>query len=521
MLGPLVSMKIKAAEEALDAGRIDEACELLAAPDVREHRRAQSVRDRVNEALLKRARGHEDAGRYAAALADLDKALAVGADPAKVNALREWVRGLMRADLDAQQAQRERLATARDRIDAGSLAGAREALAGLDAQNARVGDLLSEADRREHAARRSVEEAERFMAAGQWAPACRALETARQSFNKLPGLVETETRLTGAVVDRVRDALTHGQIEFAVDLLAQLGTVGRALPQRAQVERLLAIVRNGTDAVAHADWSTARREALRLRAEMPDVEWVSRAAEQLDQIEELAMALHAGPLGSVVPPSAPLETSVAARTERVASPPAHASGSGAYDRTRPRRLIIDGVGSTLLLAKDRVAIGRMVGGTDAPDIALMADLSSVHAEIFRVDDDYFFIAHKPASINGRPVEKHLLEDGDRIELGSRVRMTFRLPSRRSSSAVVEMGGSLRMPGDVRRVVLFDRYATLGPTTKHHVTLPPSAGSYTVFERGGGLYVRPMAGSSGGSEEMQLPDDGTPVELGSVRMVLAE
>jgi hypothetical protein len=185
-------------------------------------------------------------------------------------------------------------------------------------------------------------------------------------------------------------------------------------------------------------------------------------------------------------------------------------------------LIIDGAASFLLLRNDRVTIGRM--NTDDPaDIALVSDLSRHHAEIARIDDDYFFSTSHDAQIAGRALREKLLADGDKIRLSRRAALTFRLPSRRSSSAVLDLGDHVRSVGDVRRIVLFNNNASLGSSSSCHMNVPVASQRLLVFEREGKLWVRPQqSGNShpaGDPEQVQPLTVGQSVEIAGLRLTL--
>ena len=67
-------LRIKQIETALAAGRLDEACQLLAEPDVRAHRRGQALVTDVSQQLQQRAAQHLQAQQYEAALQDCYRA---------------------------------------------------------------------------------------------------------------------------------------------------------------------------------------------------------------------------------------------------------------------------------------------------------------------------------------------------------------------------------------------------------------------------------------------------------------
>ncbi|MBN1490911.1 MAG: hypothetical protein JXA69_13420 [Phycisphaerae bacterium] len=514
-------VKIKAAEEALEAGRLDEAYEQIGTGEIREHRRAQAILTRLATAYLDRVREHEAAGRFADALRDLDRAAAAGAPAGQVGDLRIWIQGLAAQERKVQLDQQQIIRDARQRIEAGSLEGGREMLADLDAANTQVDRLHRDADERERAAERYLGEARRLFEAGQVAGACRAIERAKAHHPKGDSVVRAEAEMVRELMQRVREAMTSGRLTTAVDLMVQVGGVGSGLMERSEWEQALVEARGAVEAVARGDWSVARRAVLRLKGRLPEASWIAAAAEQLDQMEELCMTIHAGPLGTTLPADTGVRTAEAiplgprGAMPPVAAPPIVGAASGGR-----WRLLVDGAGSFLVLRQDRVVIGRAGSGEALADIALMADVSSRHAEILRVDEDYFLFARKPLRVNGRGVERRLLEDGDRIELSPRARLTFRLPSKRSASAVLDLGGSLRLSGDVRRVILLNRHATLGPGDENHIVVPGARDVVGLIDRSGSLQVRAAAGrateSRGGRDV--VVGGAEPVELAGMRIV---
>lgn len=177
-------------------------------------------------------------------------------------------------------------------------------------------------------------------------------------------------------------------------------------------------------------------------------------------------------------------------------------------------LRIDGVGSFLLLRGERVSIGRAGPGATA-DLRLVSDLSERQAEIIRAGDDCFIASSGGVELAGHPVDYALLQDGDRIRLGRRVRLTFLRPSKKSSTAVLDLGDGVRTTTDCRRVILWSGPLIMGSTRECHVRLSPSVGGAILTEREGRLYFRPMTGSG----EMLAVKPGTPAEWGELRFKL--
>ena len=185
----------------------------------------------------------------------------------------------------------------------------------------------------------------------------------------------------------------------------------------------------------------------------------------------------------------------------------------------PRRLLllVDGGGSYLILRGGRASVGR-VASDDPADIPVFSDIAQRHANIERVDDDYFLFSAKDVEIGGRKVLHNLLRDGDRIVLGRKAKMTFRLPSRRSATAVLDLSDTTKVPNDVRRVVLFDGHATLGEGPHAHIRCRHAGPQLLLFERDDALWVRQRSDGHVDTEALPL-QIGQPIEIGGAGLVL--
>lgn len=540
MSGFSPTARLTAAEGAIAAGKLEDAVNLLSSSELDSVSSVVALRERLVDALLARASAHEAAGRYAEALTDLDRAAAVGARSEVVAGMRDWIRGVADREQRVRRQERQQVEAARARIDAGSLAAGREMLGDLDAKNTQVRRLQQAAEQRERDAERRIDEARRFLDASRFGQACEAILRALTANPKSDEAMKLASEAAREVIERVREAVSGGRLPAAFELFAQLGGIGQGLIERSEWERILKDLRSACESIGGSDWSAARRTILRLKSLLPDASWLSATAEQLTQLDDLIAAIHAGPLGALLVPGVPGATADrAARSaldgagpaadplgettllvDRAAATPAKRLPVSPALASLRCRLLVDGAGSFLVLRADRVTIGR--AGAESPrDIPLMADLSALHAEIARIDEDYFLFARKPVIVNGREVPQRLLEDGDRIELARHVRLRFLLPSRRSASAVLELGGSQRLSGDVRRVILFDRHATMGPGPANHIVVPGAERTVAILERAGNLYVLPASerGAERESAETTALADGVPVEVAGLRIVM--
>ena len=256
------------------------------------------------------------------------------------------------------------------------------------------------------------------------------------------------------------------------------------------------------------------------------------AGEQLRQLDELQTALFAGPLGDRVVIQAAAIGGEASRDLQVARTPARveARGSGLDDTVAlpvridvaggvPERLLllVDGGGSYLILRGGQASMGRAASEHPA-DVPIFSDVAERHANVARVDDDYFLFGVKEVEVGGNKTKHQLLRDGDRVVLGKKAKFTFRLPSRKSPSAVLELSDTTKMPNDVRRVVLFHQHATVGNGPTAHILCRHAGTPLVVFERNGQLWIRRQSDGHVDTEAKPLRL-GEPVEIGGVSLVL--
>ena len=94
--------------------------------------------------------------------------------------------------------------------------------------------------------------------------------------------------------------------------------------------------------------------------------------------------------------------------------------------------------------KERVVIGRR------PENVVSIDdhkASRDHAEIFHDADDYILLdlsSHNGTKVNGSPIQRHTLADGDEIAIGShRLRFYESAESRQSKSRLIKLHAAAR------------------------------------------------------------------------------
>jgi hypothetical protein len=285
-------------------------------------------------------------------------------------------------------------------------------------------------------------------------------------------------------MQQVTESFKEGRLNRATQELALLGDIGRERPDRIEIAEALRLASDAARALDEYRYAQAAVLLGRLGQLGLTSRWIGEAKEHLDDLEEHRRALLEGPLGllagrdvtraggtdqRVTEETASLPTRRARPIERplVVSP-------AAEQGLLPRRLLfrIDGVGSFLLIRGDRVSIGRAGGGAD---LELQSDLAERQAEIIRAAEDYFVVAASGVELAARRDDHALLQDGDRLALNKRVRLTFRRPSLKSTTAALDLGEGVRAAGDCRRVILWGGPA-LGNGAPRIRLLPSGASS---------------------------------------------
>ena len=507
MFSRLLIVRLKTAERALKDGRLDEAFRLATAPDLREHRRGAALLAKLTDKFIERARAHFADERFTEALGDLDKAEAGGVQRAKIVELRRNVRIVANEVQRQEQSQRRRIEDARQRVAAGSLAAGQQILAAAGPSDADARQLAADINARERQAAEGFDQVEKMLKDKQLAAAIERFKKVKPLSPQAPEAAALESTICAGVVATAKEALQAGRINRAAEELAMLGDIGRSLPARRDMEDVIELARSASQALDKCDFESARRHVLRLQGLWSKVGWINKAADQLEKVDEILTSLYGGPLGEnakrpavakIAPGGAPsptLDETVLLR-QRVA---------GAAPLPNQLLLLVDGGGSYLLLRQDRSTVGRAMT-RNLPDIPIRSDLAERHAEIARVQDDYFLFSSRDIDVDGRPTRHHLLRNGNRVSLARNARFTFRMPHRQSPSGLLEMSSATHMPGDVRRVVLFRGTAMIGLGKSVHIMCNSAVHGLILFERAGQLWIRPQRNG-------RIDTEATHVELG--------
>jgi tetratricopeptide (TPR) repeat protein len=528
MFSQLLFTRVRAAEQALRHNRLEEAFRLALSPDLRTQKRGVAILAELAGKLVERARIHFREERFAEAFLDLDRADACArqATPGKLDEiaeLRQHVQTVRQEALRMDDSRRRRLTAARQRVDGGSLDAGQALLAATPSDDAQADEIQRDIQRRRAEAAQAAGEAERLFQAGQVAPALEQLRRARAADARSEAVMRLESIVCARVLDDARAALIAGRVVRVSEALATLGDLARATPLGRDLEQILETARAAGTCLRQHKLDDARQQALRLQHLLPDAGWVSVCVSQLKQSADLLAELTAGPLGALgaaPAPTRPERLAELEETRRVAARPLGADEPrAAVTNGLAERLLmlVDGGGSFLLLRGARVTVGRAAADQPA-DIAITSDLAERHAEIARLDEDYFLLSGREVTVAGRNTRHQLLRDGDRVVLGRQAKFTFRLPSRKSASAVLDLSDTTRMPADIRRVVLLQGHATVGAGSAAHIACHQADRAYVLFERAGMLWIRPQ-GFGPVQTEARPIEIGKTIEIGDLSFVI--
>jgi hypothetical protein len=156
-------------------------------------------------------------------------------------------------------------------------------------------------------------------------------------------------------------------------------------------------------------------------------------------------------------------------------------------------LWVDEVGGYLVCLGDEVTIGQP-GAGGRPDVALLADLSRLHARIRRDGEGYLLDPVRTTRRGGELItELSPLSDGDLVEFGNAVKMRFRKQHALSATARLDFISRHRTQPSVDGVVLMADACVLGPAAGSNITCPEWSREVVIFRQGDELHCRVTGG----------------------------
>ncbi len=483
--------RLRTAERALATGAIDDAYEAVVAGDLVEQKRAAELLSELAATLLARARVHTQAGRFDRALAELDRVAVLKCHKSAAAELRERV--LRERSADAEADRREQTAEAR--------AAERLAHGRYDTGRAAAADLPEQRRAAWHAAFDQQQSRDKKMQAQLQAALQRddilgAARVWRAAHDERPEAVvveETAGELAPHAAAYLLTLLRDGKLEAFLAAYQQM----RPLREHRtaafeELERAATLVERAMRHTPRIDLTALRQTLLRLKGLVGAATWLDDALRATAETQAATEQLLASPLGLAASQAA--GRSAETPTPPVQPPPIPTAAP-------PLLLLVDGGGSSLLVRASAATLGR----SRNVDVLLPGrTVQAHHADLVRRGDDVFLMPRAPVTLNGRGSEGALLRDGDRLAVGE-YRFTFRQPSARSATYVIEAAATRRLPHDVSRVLLVSDVCLIGGSSTHHVRTDEAAEAVMLYERDGEWWARPERGGAAMRVELGKPN----------------
>lgn len=510
MLGRWTNARLRTAERALEAGRLDEALAAATHPSLAEHSKAAKILDQLTPPLLARARVHTQAGRYGEALADLDRLANLNRGEPERSELRYRILNEQAERQHHHAHATETYQAAKAQVAEGRLESARLVVDRVDNEKRRE-KLLADLDVRAERSAQLLAQAADALQRNDLAAASRYWDEAVKRHGR--------TAASDAVLDQLRPQLAKTLTRWLADgevvryskTVKLLSSVLEADPALAEFVRTANMLDKAAKELAQRDYDAAKRSLLKLAGAAEGADWAQRLLAALGRIQAASDELLASPLGVMLPDSFATPTGAEEKPEEIDLSPESPKGM----QLPASVLMLDGASAALMLTRDVLRIGRQSQNAEV-DIALSADVENHHADIYRQGEDYFLVAHATTSVNHKRVTQVMLRDGDRIKFAERAKFIFRRPSRRSLTAVLSASGHQRLDHDVSEVVLLSDTCLIGPNGRAHLQTPASATRLVISVAGDTLWVRDLEDGTGrgtalrNGQHCQIGDQGITV-----------
>ena len=451
---------------AWQSGRYDEASALLTSEPLRDFLPAKRLARDVADKIVERAGDRFARGDSAAGWQDLAAADRLGGEAEAIGQLRRQY-----ADHVIQEAHRY--------LAAGQPV---PALAQLDKLDHRL--LADERSRLCRQIAQLMQQADHISARGHFAEAAEAVARARE-LAKPPSTAE-------ATMDQIAQRLNdqHQRLASHASESQRLTSEMHAALTAENWSTVLAAA-DGLLAIApqHAAASQARRRAWR--------------AVGMD-VTQAYRGRRAGGLVSLQLDRAP------ARGRRST----HASRSSEDDtvagKELPRRALlwVDAVGGFLACLDDTVVLGQPAAGEQIA-VPILADLSRRHAVIRRDAGAYVLEPLQRTLIDGREINSpYVLADNQLIQLGDNVRIRFTKPHALSATARLTIESHHKTQPSADAVLLMADSCVLGPHRHCHVRCRDWQHDVVVFRQEDRLFCRAIEPvtingvAAGGENEIQ-------------------
>ncbi|MEP3480959.1 MAG: hypothetical protein ABJZ55_17055 [Fuerstiella sp.] len=508
-------LDLKRAAVALAASRLDDAFDVLTTSKERTHRDAQTMIDQLAHRFVERAQLHLTANRLQDAEHDAGRAHELAGNRPEVAQIFATVQSAIQKANARRQGRNQVLAEAQQQAKAGQFS---------------LGQKLLDELPRDDFSERGIEaahEVEQLLGHRRQVIEHVVQQVADIAKNQSPDAVVAKLQdLTDAeqcqleiskfknaaiqsICDSATRSITDGRIDKAISALESLQTWKH--PAIEELAKLLSCCSTVNTAISRQDFSTAET-SLRLLNQLISTKWISVALKHVQTISEQLKQLQSGPLGLL----AQFDQTIIEASQTPSNPSPKVKPLPTLNSkiaSNGRVLQVDGIGSLLLQTQDVITIGT-ASRTRPVDVGLLTDGQTEPVVIRRTSEDYFAESALPFTINGRKTNRHLLQNGDSIEIGDRGRLKFSKPVAASSSAVLAISGAKLQRRDIRHIVLLSDSVLFG-ATGCHFKLPGTTTPVLLHRSGHDFAIRELG------QEPQIMQTGSPVSVQHVRFALAD
>lgn len=422
--------KIRQAEAACQAGRLEESLRILQDSELRTYEPGQRVVDQLHAAFLQRAQQRADKDDTAGAWRDLETAITLAGEQEMVLTTRSHL------------VSRE-VASAERQLASGNALAAISIIDGLERRH-----VDGERSRAIREAARRIDAAQNLQRCGRFTDAESQLKAAAQI---IPGFSDVAAQLKSQLVACAKSAGTCRQL---TELLHE--------------------------AISDSAWSRVVSLADELLEIAPDHR-LARDARQRAWREvghRVSVTQHApAGLARATPVGVP-------------APTRHEFPRGGKQPSR-FLLWIDAVGGYLVCLADQIVLGQAAPGNSV-DVPILGDISRRHAIVRRKGEGYFVDPIQAVRVEGQSITTStLLSDGDQIELGSTVKLRFRKPHALSSSARLEFVSRHSTSPSADGILLMAESCVLGPRWQNHVVCRNWSADVVLYRQEDELFCRAM------------------------------
>lgn len=512
-------LDLKRAAVAMAASRLDDAFEVLTTSKERTHRDAQEMIDQLADRYVERAQQHLAANRLQDAQQDATQALKLAGNRLPIAQVLAAVKTEHQKANAKRQGRDQLLNEVRQQADCGQLTLGQKLLKVMP-----LGDLSEQGveaaketeqllDHRRQVVEHAVQQITAAAKTKSYDIVVAKLQSLNDAQQSHPEIAKLKDEAIRSICSDACKAITDGRIDKAISGFESVQAWKHAAIE--ELSKLLSRCSAVNTAINRQDFSTAETN-LRLLNQLASAKWISVALKHVQSIGEQLKELQSGPLGlltafdrTVI--EAPSGQATAQSPQMVKLTPMPHPKPSAFNNGSV--LQVDGIGSLLLQTQDVVSIGT--DSRNRPvDIGLLTAEQTEPVIIRRTSEDYFAESAVPFTINGKKTNRHLLQNGDSIQIGDRGRLKFSKPVAASTSAVLAISGAKLRRRDIRFIVLLSDSVLFG-ANGCHFKLPGTTTPVLLHRSGHNFAVRELG------QEPQVLQSGSPISVQHVRFALAD